>query len=280
MPIGPAKSSARAPASPSKSTTPTPKAASCCAMRWPMRSSSKPDLIVDFATLTGAARVALGPELPALVQQSRRTGGSGACARPRRAGSAVANAVVAAVHEHARFAHRRSRQCRRVAPCRCDHGGVVSAALRARTRPWIHLDAYAWNDADKPGRPQGGEAQGLRAFFALPRRVTAPLGRVQRAVARAATRRNSPLARRRSLRRARTARLPADRTVQSTDILARSPLCGSTRAASLVSAWIRSTSSARMCAASFRTTSFSILRLRSSARSVFRLRSSACRPSS
>jgi leucyl aminopeptidase len=32
---------------------------------------------------------------------------------------------------------------------------------------WMHLDAYSWNDADRPGRPQGGEAQGLRALFAM-----------------------------------------------------------------------------------------------------------------
>ena len=33
--------------------------------------------------------------------------------------------------------------------------------------PWLHLDVYSWNDTDKPGRPAGGEALGLRAFFAM-----------------------------------------------------------------------------------------------------------------
>jgi leucyl aminopeptidase len=33
--------------------------------------------------------------------------------------------------------------------------------------PWLHLDLYAWNDTDRPGRPKGGEAQGLRAVYAL-----------------------------------------------------------------------------------------------------------------
>jgi leucyl aminopeptidase len=34
-------------------------------------------------------------------------------------------------------------------------------------QPWAHLDVYAWNDADRPGRPTGGEAQGLRAAWAM-----------------------------------------------------------------------------------------------------------------
>ena len=35
------------------------------------------------------------------------------------------------------------------------------------SQAWMHLDTYAWNDADRPGRPRGGEAMGLRAFFAF-----------------------------------------------------------------------------------------------------------------
>ena len=51
------------------------------------------------------------------------------------------------------------------------HAGAITAALFLqrfvpKTTPWLHVDAYAWNDADRPGRPQGGEAQGLRALFA------------------------------------------------------------------------------------------------------------------
>ncbi len=52
------------------------------------------------------------------------------------------------------------------------HAGAITAALYLerfvpQTTPWLHLDTYAWNDAEKPGRPAGGEALGLRAFFAL-----------------------------------------------------------------------------------------------------------------
>jgi leucyl aminopeptidase len=50
------------------------------------------------------------------------------------------------------------------------HAGAIVAALYLNrfvpdTVPWLHLDLYAWNDTDRPGRPKGGEAQGLRAVF-------------------------------------------------------------------------------------------------------------------
>ena len=50
--------------------------------------------------------------------------------------------------------------------------GSVTAALYLERfvpehQPWAHLDVYAWNDSDRPGRPAGGEAQGLRAAFAM-----------------------------------------------------------------------------------------------------------------
>ncbi|HZY32206.1 MAG TPA: leucyl aminopeptidase family protein, partial [Rhodanobacter sp.] len=52
------------------------------------------------------------------------------------------------------------------------HAGAITAALYLERfvpddTPWLHLDTYAWNDYDRPGRPRGGEAMGLRAFFAF-----------------------------------------------------------------------------------------------------------------
>ena len=52
------------------------------------------------------------------------------------------------------------------------HAGAITAALylralRAGRHAVVHLDVYSWNDGDRPGRPRGGEAQGLRAFFAF-----------------------------------------------------------------------------------------------------------------
>ena len=61
------------------------------------------------------------------------------------------------------------------------HAGAITAALYLERFvpegiPWLHLDTYAWNDADTPGHPQGGEAMGLRAVFAmLTKRYCKPL---------------------------------------------------------------------------------------------------------
>jgi leucyl aminopeptidase len=130
-------------------------------------SESKPDLIIDFATLTGAARVALGPDLPALFSNREE----------------LAHAVVAAgrtqqdpLWHMPLWAPYRAMLDSRIADLAnagaSKHAGAITAALYLErfvphAIPWLHLDVYAWNDADKPGRPAGGEALGLRAFYAM-----------------------------------------------------------------------------------------------------------------
>jgi len=124
-------------------------------------------LILDFATLTGAARVALGPELPALFSNRDE----------------LAQAFVAASREQQDpvwhmplWQPYRSMLDSGIAdfanggPSRM--AGAITAALYLQrfvpeTMPWLHLDTYAWNDVERPGRPRGGEAQGLRAAFAF-----------------------------------------------------------------------------------------------------------------
>jgi leucyl aminopeptidase len=128
-------------------------------------AQQRAELLIDFATLTGAARIALGPDLPALFSNRDELAGALlACGRERQdplwqlplwAGyrpmldSAVADLANAGPSRHA---------------------GAITAALYLERfvpaeLPWIHLDTYAWNDTDRPGRPKGGEAQGLRAVF-------------------------------------------------------------------------------------------------------------------
>jgi len=122
------------------------------------------DLIVDFATLTSAARIALGPDLPALFcnddalaaafmeagQRSYDPVWRMPLWRPylRYLGSQVAD-----------IANSGSRMA----------GSVTAALYLERFIPenirWAHLDTYAWNDHPRPGRPQGGEALGLRAAY-------------------------------------------------------------------------------------------------------------------
>jgi leucyl aminopeptidase len=127
----------------------------------------RPDLMIDFATLTGAARVALGPDLPALFGND----------------DALANAALVAGQAAADPLWRlplwqpyRKMLASHVADFSntgaSRHAGAITAALYLeRFVPagthWLHLDTYAWNDANRPGRPRGGEAMGLRALFAL-----------------------------------------------------------------------------------------------------------------
>ena len=124
-----------------------------------------PDLIVDFATLTGAARVALGPELPALFTN-----------RDTLADHVLGAADV--VHDplwrlplwrpYRRMLDSYVADFANAGPSR--HAGAITAALYLErfvpdNQNWMHLDTYAWNDGDRPAHPRGGEAQGLRAFF-------------------------------------------------------------------------------------------------------------------
>jgi leucyl aminopeptidase len=134
----------------------------------------EPELIVDFATLTGAARVALGPDLPALfasddslssdIEESARAVEDPVWRMPlwdpyddmlksdiadlaNASGSSMAGAVVAAM--------------------------FMKRFVPAGT-PWAHLDTWAWRDSAKPGRPKGGEALGLRSVFEALRRRYPP----------------------------------------------------------------------------------------------------------
>jgi leucyl aminopeptidase len=127
----------------------------------------KPELILDFATLTGAARVALGPELPALFAN-----GDDLAAAILRAGSDEADPLWR-MPLWAPYASMLDSRIADIANSGASRqAGAITAALYLQrfvpdTQAWAHVDVYAWNDADRPGRPQGGEAQGLRAFFAF-----------------------------------------------------------------------------------------------------------------
>jgi leucyl aminopeptidase len=128
---------------------------------------SKPDLIIDLATLTGAARVALGAELPALFANRDDLAASALGAGIREQDPLWRMPLWDGYNSmlESRIADIANGSSSRYA-------GAVTAALYLKrfvpdTTAWMHLDVYAWNDNDRPGRPHGGEAQGLRAFFAM-----------------------------------------------------------------------------------------------------------------
>ncbi|OOG50896.1 leucyl aminopeptidase family protein [Rhodanobacter sp. C01] len=130
-------------------------------------AEQQPELIVDFATLTGAARVALGPDLPALFTNDETV-----AATALAAGHAVNDPLwrLPLWRPYRRMLDSYLADFANAGPSR--HAGAITAALYLERfvpdgTPWLHLDTYAWNDSDRPGRPRGGEAMGLRALFAF-----------------------------------------------------------------------------------------------------------------
>ena len=127
---------------------------------------ARPALMIDAATLTGAARVALGPDLPAVFTNSE------AVATALSAASESCNDPVWRLPLHDGYAawlESSSADLSNVGS-RPMAGAIVAALFLRRFVPsdirWAHLDVYAWNDSARPGRPEGGEAMGLRALHA------------------------------------------------------------------------------------------------------------------
>ncbi|MGE0724179.1 MAG: leucyl aminopeptidase family protein, partial [Alphaproteobacteria bacterium] len=123
-----------------------------------------PAMLIDMATLTGAARVALGPELPALFCNDDAFAGRIA---------AAATAVGDPVWRLPLWKGYRKQLDSKVADINnvseAPFAGSITAALYLQefvspTTPWAHFDMYAWNNAARPGRPEGGEAQAIRAL--------------------------------------------------------------------------------------------------------------------
>ena len=128
--------------------------------------SEKPDLLIDCATLTGAARVALGPELQALYCDD----------------DAVADGLLKAGTQVADPLWRMPlwRPYRKLIDGKCADlnnvaqgtfaGSIIAALYLAEfvstSTRWAHLDIYGSNPATKPGRPEGGEATAMRALYA------------------------------------------------------------------------------------------------------------------
>jgi leucyl aminopeptidase len=125
----------------------------------------KPELIVDFATLTGAARVALGPDLPALFVNDDALADA-----LLASGAAVADPLwrMPLWQPYAEMLSSDVADLNNMADA--PMAGAVTAALFLQKfvpagTPWAHLDTFAWRSAGKPGRPKGGDALGLRAAW-------------------------------------------------------------------------------------------------------------------
>ncbi len=128
---------------------------------------SDPELILDFATLTGAARIALGPDLPAMFANDE---------------ALAADLIAAATDAHDPLWRMplwddyddmlKSDLADLANSADSPMAGSVTAALFLRHfvsagTPWAHFDTFSWQPAAKPGRPKGGAALGLRAAFKM-----------------------------------------------------------------------------------------------------------------
>lgn len=126
--------------------------------------SEQPELIIDFATLTGACRVALGTELPGFFCNNRRVALALA-----EAGEAAAEPVWQLPLHKPYFEFMKSDIADLVNGAASPYGGAITAALYLEafidTTPWVHFDIMAWNLRKLPGRPVGGEAMGVRAVY-------------------------------------------------------------------------------------------------------------------
>lgn len=128
-------------------------------------SEAKPDLMIDFATLTGAARVALGPDLPATYTNDDTVWQHLEAAAETTADPLWRMPLWAPYDDGLSSAI--ADMCNIT-----DDGfaGSVTAALYLQRFvgdgiPWVHYDVFAWSPKARPGRPFGGEAQGIRATF-------------------------------------------------------------------------------------------------------------------
>jgi len=141
----------------------------------------KPALLIDMATLTGAARVALGPELPALFVNDDRLAAELLAASEREADPMWRMPL---------WQPYRPRLKSSVADLNNVADGPMAGAVNAALFlqefvaagvPWIHLDLFGWNPWAAPGRPAGAQAQCLRALYALiAARFSAPAKRSRR----------------------------------------------------------------------------------------------------
>ena len=133
-----------------------------------LAGEERPDLLVDFATLTGAAHVALGLDLPALFARNEAL-----AADLLAAGRKIADPL----WQLPLWAGYRDMLDSRIADLsnapNAPHGGAITAALfldrfvDPEVTGWMHIDLMAWNVSTRPGRPEGGEAQGIRALFQM-----------------------------------------------------------------------------------------------------------------
>lgn len=141
-----------------------------------LADADAPELLIDMATLTGAARVALGPEVPAMFTRD---------AALARELMDIGIKETDPLWQLPLWAGYDDELNSKVADLNNSPGtgfsGSILAALFlqrfvSKAKQWVHIDLYAWNAKDRPGRPVGAEAQCIRTLFAyLQKRFSNPV---------------------------------------------------------------------------------------------------------
>jgi leucyl aminopeptidase len=130
-------------------------------------ASDKPEMIIDFATLTGAARVALGSDVPALFCNDDALADA-MLSHANDADDPLWRMPLWRGYKHFLASPIADISSTGSAP----NGGAITAALFLEhfvepDTPWAHIDLMAFNTSSRPGRPEGGEAQGIRGIYAM-----------------------------------------------------------------------------------------------------------------
>jgi leucyl aminopeptidase len=134
-----------------------------------LADEEEPDLLVDMATLTGAARVALGPDLPPFFTDDEDLAEELAL---------VSEASVDPLwrlplwQPYMKYLDSKIADINHINTTGGGFAGSITAALFLsrfvdKAQSWVHFDIYGWTPMEKPGKPAGGEAQGIRCLFDL-----------------------------------------------------------------------------------------------------------------
>ncbi|MBD1544748.1 leucyl aminopeptidase family protein [Roseibium aggregatum] len=134
-----------------------------------LADEEEPDLLVDMATLTGAARVALGPDLPPFF-----TDDEDLAEEIGLVSEASADPLwrLPLWQPYMKYLESKIADINHINTTGAGFAGSITAALFLsrfvdKAQSWVHFDIYGWTPMDKPGKPAGGEAQGIRCLFDL-----------------------------------------------------------------------------------------------------------------
>ncbi|TVQ81869.1 MAG: leucyl aminopeptidase family protein [Micavibrio sp.] len=131
--------------------------------------TEKPDLLIDFATLTGAARAALGPEIPPIFSNDDKT------AKQLEEASERTQDPLHRMPLWKKYEAMLKSDIADINNSGGSFAGAITAALFLqkfveKDINWVHIDTYGWNPTSKPGSPKGGEAYAIRASFDMIRK--------------------------------------------------------------------------------------------------------------